>query len=144
MYASMLTCNNVQLRNEFPLSTAGIPFWVYNYDFFEQINIKYSYTLCNANICQLFSGQSPWKWQKYLTPFTSRRCWCATYLVPLFTPGYRASKRLLVSSVHAHRTEDGLRTDGALCSPRLITVRLLKVHILLVALATWKREKDRK
>lgn len=67
-----------------------------------------------------------------------------TYLVSLFTAWHGASKRLLVSSVHAHRAEDGLRADGALCGPWLITVRLLKVHLLLITLATWEMVKDRK
>lgn len=38
-------------------------------------------------------------------------------LVSLFTAWYRAGERLLVSSVHAHRAEDRLGADGALCSP---------------------------
>lgn len=63
------------------------------------------------------------------------RRWSQTYLVPLFTARYGASERLLVASVHAHRTEDGLGTDGALCSPRLVAVGLLEVYVLLVTLA---------
>lgn len=63
------------------------------------------------------------------------RCRSQTYLVPLFTAWYGASERLLVASVHAHRTEDGLGTDGALCRPRLVAVGLLEVHVLLVTLA---------
>lgn len=43
-------------------------------------------------------------------------------LVSLFTAWDRTGKWLLVSSVHAHGAEDGLRADGALCGPRLITV----------------------
>lgn len=62
-----------------------------------------------------------------------------TYLVPLFTTRHGTSERLLVSSVHAHRTEDGLGADGALRGPRLVAVGLLEVHILLVALATCER-----
>lgn len=64
-----------------------------------------------------------------------------TYLVPLFTTRHGTSERLLVSSVHAHRTEDGLGADGALCGPRLVAVGLLEVHILLVTLATCERVK---
>lgn len=85
---------------------------------------------------------SPWAWPKYFTPglvcsvyFKKRRCRSRTYLVPLLTARYGASERLLVASVHAHRTEDGLGTDGALCSPRLVAVGLLKVDVLLVTLA---------
>lgn len=61
---------------------------------------------------------------------------CETYLVPLFTARHRAGERLLVASVHAHGTEDGLGADGALGGPRLVAVGLLEVHILFVALAT--------
>lgn len=64
---------------------------------------------------------------------------CETYLVPLFTARHRASERLLVASVHAHGTEDGLGADGALGGPRLVAVGLLEVHILFVALATCER-----
>lgn len=67
-----------------------------------------------------------------------------TYLVSLFTAWDRAGKGLLVSSVHAHGTEDGLRADGALCSPWFITVRLLKVYLLFITLATCGGVKDRK
>lgn len=66
MYASMLTCCNAQLRNGFPLSTAGIPFWVYTH-FCEQIKIKH-FTLCAMQISHVFSVWSPWAWQKYFTP----------------------------------------------------------------------------
>lgn len=66
---------------------------------------------------------------------------CETYLVPLFTARHGAGERLLVSAVHAHGTEDGLRADGALGGPRLVAVGLLKVHILFVALAACERVK---
>lgn len=64
-----------------------------------------------------------------------------TYLVPLFTTRHGTSERLLVASVHAHGTEDGLGADGALRGPRLVAVGLLEVHILLVTLATCERVK---
>lgn len=35
-------------------------------------------------------------------------------LISLFAAGYRTSKGLFVSSVHAHGAEDGLRADGTL------------------------------
>lgn len=60
-------------------------------------------------------------------------------LVSLFTAWHGASERLLVASVHAHGTEDGLGADGTLCGPRLITVRLLKVDILLITFTTCRR-----
>lgn len=108
------------------------------------------HTLCKANISCVLCLISLGLVEIFHTLFNlqyifeEERCWSETYLVPLFTAWYGASERLLVASVHAHRTEDGLRTDGALCSPRLITVRLLKVYILLITLATCERVKDRK
>lgn len=66
------------------------------------------------------------------------------YLISLFTAWNRARKRLLVSPVHAHGTEDGLGADGALCGPRFITVRLLKLYVLFITLATCRREKEKK
>lgn len=44
------------------------------------------------------------------------------YLVSLLAAGDGAGKRLLLSSVHAHGAQDGLRADGAFCGPRFITV----------------------
>lgn len=57
-------------------------------------------------------------------------------LVSLFTAWDRTGKRLLVSSIHTHGAEDGLRADSTLCGPRLITVRLFKVYLLLIAFTT--------
>lgn len=57
------------------------------------------------------------------------------YLVSLLTPGNRACEGLLLPSVHAHGAEDGFRADGALCGPRLVAVRLLEIHLLLIILA---------
>lgn len=59
-------------------------------------------------------------------------------LVSLFASRNRAGERLLLPSVHAHGAEDGFGADGALCGPRLIAVRLLVIHLLLVVLtACW-------
>lgn len=62
-----------------------------------------------------------------------------THLVPLFTARYGAGEGLLVAAVHAHGAEDGLGADGALSGPRLVTVRLLVVHLLLVILTACSR-----
>lgn len=70
--------------------------------------------------------------------FFTHQGWSETYLISLFTSWNRASKWLLFSSVHAHRTEDGLGADGALCGPRFVTVRSLKVHIVFITLASFK------
>lgn len=43
-------------------------------------------------------------------------------LVSLFAAWDRTGEGLFISSVHAHRAENGLRADGTLCGPRLITV----------------------
>ena len=62
-------------------------------------------------------------------------CVCV-YLVSLLAARDGAGEGLLVASIHAHGAEDGLRADGALRRPRLVTVRLLKVRLLLVILTT--------
>lgn len=64
------------------------------------------------------------------------------YLVSLLTAGDGAGERLLLSPVHAHRAEDGLGADGAFCGPRLVTVRLLVVYLLLVILTAWRHDGD--
>lgn len=38
-------------------------------------------------------------------------------LISLFTSWNWACKRLFISSVHVHGTEDGLGADGAFCGP---------------------------
>lgn len=64
------------------------------------------------------------------------------YLVSLLTARNGAGERLLLSPVHAHGAEDGLGADGAFCGPRLVTVRLLVVYLLLIILAAWGHNGD--
>lgn len=91
----------------------------------------------------LFPTWAPWVWSRtfharlnYGARSETRRNGAKTHLVSLFTTRHGTSEWLLVPSVHAHRTEDGLGADGALCGPRLVAVRLLEVHVLLLTLAT--------
>lgn len=56
------------------------------------------------------------------------------YLVSFFAARHWTGEGLLVSSVHAHGAQDGLGADGALCSPRLVTVRVFILDLLFITL----------
>lgn len=64
------------------------------------------------------------------------------YLVSLLTAGDGAGERFLLSPVHAHGAEDGLRANGTFCGPRFIAVWLLIVYLLLIILTAWRHSRD--